>query len=884
MTTALSRTLTEFVTTLLGKGKDDVIYRRADGSRSGLDLQDENARLATWLPYIEYDPKDRLFGNRDSVGFCLEALPQTGADAETAARLKGLFARLPTHSTLQFHLYASPHVREILRAYAALRVVDADADQKAERRGRAARNDNVFRQMARRRFGHLNHGAFEPLVEGVGMLVRNFRLAISVTTPGTLHKAGDVEALRDIRDGVHSTLRSARFPHARGDCDDLINWVAEMVNPDRMRGARTRRSYDSRRQVRDQCVDHDTHSDWSDPVKATFCKMGAAPEEAMEMRFLSLNCNNSTPERFGLWNMGALIGDLFQDTLQIPCPFLITEGVYIPDQNASKSGSITEKFKADRDAKSEIADFSPGMADKKADWDMAIKAVERGGKFVHTYHQVVLFARPGQGKRAESAMCDVWSARGFELNVDAYKHRQALLSAMPMSLSKPFFGDLQRMKRETQRVSGNAIHMAPLIAEPRGSRNPVLLGVGRRGQLVGFDLWDNTEGGKNVAIVGATGSGKSTLLVELATAYHGIGTRIRVFERGRSFERLSARIGAHYTRFGQDRRICTNPFSLVSDPVLVDGEWCGGINDDVAMLQPVLAKMASPNQPLDPVIYATLATIIKEEFDKKGRAMTVTDVQARYRMGRLYEEPDRPKDQRYFDMADMLAPFCKGGAYESMFEGPATLDFSHDFMVFELEDLSHNPHLQGIVQMILLYQITQEMLQERHRRKMFIMDEAKDTLAGSSTDDQAMAEFMENLYIRVRKYFGSAVTATQDVAHYYASKYGATIFNQSDFIFMGAQAETSIVAAARSDSFVIDDNLKRLLVSLGGDGGHFKEWYVHSKIFRGVIRLMINPSTLLVYSNRPEDNIPLDQRLQAGMSVAEAVDDLLRERGTVEWQ
>lgn len=868
---------------LLGEsGESETVYRRPDGSRSGLDINDTNARLATWLPYIEFERLDKLFGNRDSIGFCLEALPQTGADQDTANRLKGLFARLPTHATLQFHLFASPHVKDTLRQYADLRTIDPDAALKAARLGRVARNENVFRQMARRRYAHLNYGAFAPLVPGVGMLVRNFRLAISVTIPGTLHRRIEVEQLRDIRDGVQSTLRSARFPNESWGCDELINWVGDMVNPNRMLGDRVLRSYDDQREVRDQCVDQDTHTDWSDPVRAVLRKMGGADNEAMEMRFLSLNAANSTPKRFGLWNMGGLIGDLFQDTLQIPCPFLITEGVYVPDQNASKSGSVTEKFKADRDAKSEIADFSPGMADKKADWDMAIKAIEKGGKFVHTYHQIVLFARAGEGKRAENAMRDVWSARGFELTLDTYKHKQALLSALPMTLSKPFFLDLQRMKRETKRVSGNAIHLAPLVAEPKGSKTPVLLGVGRRGQLVGLDFYDNTEGGKNVSVVGSIGSGKSTLLEEIAASYYGIGAKVRVFERGRSFERLAARVGAQYVRFGQETRICVNPFSLVSDPVVLDGELCGGINDDVAMLQPVLAKMASPLQPLEPLIYATLATVIKEEFDQKGRAMSVTDIQARYKQGRLYA--DRPIDQRYYDMADMLAPFCKGGPYEALFDGPATLDFSNDFLIIELEDLSSNPHLQGIVQMILLYQITQEMLQERHRKKMFIMDEAKETLAGAGPDDQAMAEFMDKLYLRVRKYNGSAVTATQDVAHYHASSYGTSIFNQSDFIFMGRQSETSIAAAARNETFLIDDNLKRVLNSLGGDGGHFKEWYVHSPIFRGVMRLMINPSTLLLFSNRPEDNTPLDRRLAAGMPVSEAVDDLLRERGVTEWQ
>ncbi|MFN4266416.1 MAG: hypothetical protein ACK4F8_11800 [Aquabacterium sp.] len=67
--------------------------------------------------------------------------------------------------------------------------------------------------------------------------------------------------------------------------------------------------------------------------------------------------------------------------------------------------------------------------------------------------------------------------------------------------------------------------------------------------------------------------------------------------------------------------------------------------------------------------------------------------------------------------------------------------------------------------------------------------------------------------------------------------------------------------------------------TLSGESGYYKEWYVHSKLFRGVIRLMMNPSKVLLLSNRSEDNNPLDERLARGMSVSEAIDDLLASRG-----
>jgi len=844
-----------------------------------VDLREEGSRIGDWLPYRSYRPEDQVFINRDSIGFILELTPQSGADQAMADRLKGIYARLPTNATLQLTLFASPHIAPLLRRYASLRTADPDIERRAELRGgRPARSDNVFRQMARRRYAHLMRGSQHPLVPGSGTLVRDFRLFLSVTLPGSIEHLGAIDDLLNVRDGVRSTLDSAHFANRSLGADDLITLVGGMLNPARLLGdAPAEAEYQPLRSIGEQCVDRDTLGDWRHSKRSVLEGPGGA-DQRVEVRCLSLL---RPPKRFFLWGMGAMIGDLFQDTLQVPCPFLITMGVSIPDQRDMRTGAMVGKAEAKRNADAKHAELLPGAVEKSADWSTALQALERGGKLVNVYHQIALFARPGQAQRAESAMRDVWSARGFELHGDTYVNKPALLQALPMTLSRPFSADLEKLRRWDLRTSGNTIHMAPVLAEGKGTGTPTLIGVGRRGQIQALDFFDNQDGGKNVIVVGSVGSGKSTFLQEIATSYASKGALVRVIEMGRSFERTAGRVGGQYVVFNGAEHLCVNPFSLVSEPREIrtpEGvDICGGIDDDVAMLQPLLAKMASPNETLEPPIYASLAVILKEEFTAKGRAMTVTDVQRRYRKGRLYD--DRPIDQRYYDMADMLAPFAEGGVYANYFEGQATLDFGSAFMVFEMQELDTKPHLKAVVQMILLYQTTQEMLEERHRQKIFIMDEAKEALAGSGPDDQAQAQFLEKLYLRVRKYNGSAITATQDAAHYFSSTYGASIWNQAAFILLGRQSENSIEAIARGDAIKLDDNLRRLLASIGGGSGHFKEWYVHSDLYRGVMRLVINPSTLLLFSNRPEDNVPLDQRQAEGMTVSDAIDDVLRERG-----
>jgi hypothetical protein len=73
--------------------------------------------------------------------------------------LISLYANCPPGTGIQFHLFASPHMRTQLRQYANLRVEDEDQAEQAKQWGRPGRNDNLFRKLARQRVGHLLQGA-----------------------------------------------------------------------------------------------------------------------------------------------------------------------------------------------------------------------------------------------------------------------------------------------------------------------------------------------------------------------------------------------------------------------------------------------------------------------------------------------------------------------------------------------------------------------------------------------------------------------------------------------------------------------------------------------------------------------------------------------------
>ena len=822
-------------------------------------------QFASWLPYSAWLPDEQLFVNREGLGFILEVMPQSGADERMAEVLLSLYASCPPGTGVQFHLLASPHVRPTLRRYANLRVEDADQAEKARRWGRPARNDNLFRQLARQRVGHLLHGAQHSLTTGFHYTIRDFRLVLSVTFPGHADNLNDRDALLALRESMASTLRSASLPSRVGSAADLINWCALFTNGDRLfQVDAPDLHYDDGREIRDQIVDFDTIQE-AHPQGLIFRKEGHP--EVLEARFYSVK---SFPEYFALWQMGSLIGDLMQPALQYTTPFLLTLGVQILDPNATRTVVVANHVRATQNAGSKMAAVMPDVNKKLRDWTAAAQSLDAGGTLVSLYHQLALFSPPDRAAAAQETAQAIWRGRGFQLNADVYLHRQALLASLPMTLTPRFHKDLAKMRRVTRKTLANAVHLAPLIGEWRGTRTPALVFGGRRGQLMTLDLFDNDLGNYNAAIIGAPGSGKSVLMNELAWSYRAIGAKVWMLDLGRSFEKLCHKTQGTYLEFRPEARICVNPFTRIVD-----------INEDIDMLVPALVKMASMQHALEEVQYKAISAMVLVLFREYGNELTVTALRDALRTGTI-SELGLVNDQRIKDLAVMLAPYSRGGQYERFFEGTNTIDFDNDFFVIESEELKRRPDLHAVVNILLLHQITGEMYLTRDRRKLLFIDELKQQLGDVGADDPVKAAVVEEAARRARKYGGSLVTATQSADDYYSSAQMEAAFNCSDWVFLLRQKPESLEMLDRKGRLSMDEAKKRLLQSLRTEPGAFAEIYVSSPIGEGVARNVLDPATHLLFSNKLEDNAPLDRLRAQGLSIDEAIRELLRQRRTIQ--
>ena len=822
-------------------------------------------RLSGILPYLAWQEDTRLFaldqggfGEREehAIGFCIETLPQTGANDEMEKVLASLFVSCPPGTGIQVSLYGSPHILPTLKKQANLLPASAiDSDDEGIQR----RHGNIFRLLARRRIDHYLKGTGESIFGHQTYLLRDFRSVISVTLPLDPELPADVDEALRIRESIHATLKSAHLPGHDWGPEELLNFVGDFFDHSRLfsGGSVAPIEWNADQPLRKQISNLEIASRVGDS-DIRFRKAGG--DESV----LQLFSVRQYPRYFRLSGMNYLIGDPYQLALAMPCPFIITMGAVALDYESARTRAQMKAARATQSAGSYLAHFQPDLQERKRDWDMVLKAFDSGRTVVGMYHQVCLVSRVEDASRCEHSVRAVWRARGFDLTKDFYLQHQALTATMPMTLTPALQNDLRQFGRINTKTADNAVMTSPLIAEWKGTQTPVMTLFGRRGQIIGFDLFDNTGGNFNFAVAALSGSGKSVFVNEMTYRYLGAGAKVWIIDVGRSYKNLCELLDGEFIEFSDERQntICLNPFSMIID-----------INADMEMVLPLLAQMASPREPLDNYSYTALGSAIKRVWDAKGRSATITDIYELLQTGRLSSEGEYERDLSR--LATALEPYTRHGVYASYFEGDANIQFDKDFVVLELEELKSKKDLQSVVMQLIMYRITQEMYRDRSRRKLVIIDESWDLMGSGSS-----GSFIEAGYRRARKYGGAFGTITQSVDDYYKNEATKAAINNADWLFLLRQKAENIERLGKEGKLSLDEWLKRQLGSVSTEHGNFSEIYIHSPMGSGLGRLLLDPFSMLVYSTRAEDYEAIKRLRDQGLSVADAIEQLVTQRAT----
>lgn len=299
----------------------------------------------------------------------------------------------------------------------------------------------------------------------------------------------------------------------------------------------------------------------------------------------------------------------------------------------------------------------------------------------------------------------------------------------------------------------------------RSSKSSFGIRLGDRltGVPVHVDISDEPMGkltqNRNKVVVGGSGSGKSMFMNHLLHSYVQQGAHCIVVDVGHSYEGLCQLLDGYYFTYSEDSPIKFNPFYIPAGEVL-------DVEKKESIKTLLVALWKHNDETFRRSEYVAISNALQSYY---AYLDNTPDVFACFNS--FYDflqshfikelETDGVKD-RDFDIHNflyVLRPYYKGGEFDYLLNATENLDVLHQpFIVFELDNVKDHPILFPVITLIIMEMFISKMRKLKGVRKVICIEEAWKAIARAG-----MAEFMKYLYKTVRKYFGEAITVTQEI-------------------------------------------------------------------------------------------------------------------------
>jgi conjugation system TraG family ATPase len=264
---------------------------------------------------------------------------------------------------------------------------------------------------------------------------------------------------------------------------------------------------------------------------------------------------------------------------------------------------------------------------------------------------------------------------------------------------------------------------------------------------------------RNKIVVGGSGSGKSMFMNHLLHSYVQQGAHCIVVDVGHSYEGLCKLVDGYYFTYSEDSPIRFNPFHIPAGEVL-------DVEKKESIKTLLVALWKHNDETFRRSEYVAISNALQSYYAYLNENQEVFacfnsfyDFLQSHFIAEL--EADRVKD-RDFDIHNflyVLRPFYKGGEFDYLLNATENLDvLQQPFIVFELDNVKDHPILFPVITLIIMEMFISKMRKLKGIRKVITIEEAWKAIAKAG-----MAEFMKYLYKTVRKYFGEAITVTQEI-------------------------------------------------------------------------------------------------------------------------
>lgn len=288
---------------------------------------------------------------------------------------------------------------------------------------------------------------------------------------------------------------------------------------------------------------------------------------------------------------------------------------------------------------------------------------------------------------------------------------------------------------------------------------------------------------RNKFVLGGSGSGKSFFMNHMIRQYYEQGAHVVLVDTGNSYQGLCELInrkthgqdGIYFT-YTEESPISFNPF-YTQDKVF-DVEKRESIK---TLLLTLWKKDNEPATRSEEVAISNAVALFIDRIKFDEALVPSFDtfyefVDTDYR-AILDAKHVREKEFDLANFLNVLEPYHKGGEYDFLLNNDQQLDLlDKRFVVFEIDSIKDHPILFPVTTIIIMEMFINKLRRIKGVRKMIIIEEAWKALA-----KEGMAEYVRYLYKTVRKFYGEAITVTQEVDDIISSPIvKESIINNSD--------------------------------------------------------------------------------------------------------
>lgn len=845
------------------------------GGMTYKDIRDIGTRnpFSEYLRFKAYDASTNVYlNNDDTIGYLWECCPLVYAGEDVFRTLEALYTLgLPNHTVMQFVLHADPYVNHVLDGFKNTKDLSND----------------LCRKSIEEYIEFLKDAAIDGMDKCLGVPLRNYRLFVSVKLKYKevgldLSKVNDIEKLEDIlnepkllgyRDSINEILKGAKLSPKPMEPEAVIRSLGRIFND---------RDFDDVQEI----YRPDIPINKQIILAETPIKKQTRYIDVGKKRFMCLTPKN-LPQFSNPFILNHVLGGIRgpeDDSNQIHQPFIVTCNVFF-------DGAINNATEAKCNlalVQKGVGSFALAHEKKKAEFIEVTDDIHKGIPLVRIVPIIWIYGYDYRKVReATERARRLFQQYGFVMQQEMMILPLLLIDAMPMGFQgTPDYINLVERYHTIQPKS--AAHFLPVQSDFAGGAKPSLVLMGRKGQLVRFDIFDKSSAvpppNQNFLCLAQSGSGKSLYLQYVILCYYLQGTYIRIIDCGHSYRKLCNILGGTYLSFGPDSGIVINPFSNVSG---------GNIDNDISMITSIVQQMIFCSSKTEPDINAT--TLIRNAcrwaFGENGSDATINDVYSY-----LSTFPDNvPKTDNIMNksssgllahltvMAQSLAynlhEFTSEGSYGKFFNGKSNLNISEDpFVVTDIQELKTMQDLFSVVTMQVVNAITYDtynVVNERNR--LILFDESYqflDPQYAMSLNTNLMASVIAEGFRRARKTGSSFSIISQSILD--MGKFGPigeVLWGNSATKFFLASKDYEKAKDQKwldYHPFIFD-----IIKSIQTPRPRYSELFIDSPIGQGVARLVLNDFLYWLFTSDNEENKIIYDKVRQGKTYLQAIEEIV---------